>query len=137
MCRPNLFQHYNTSGHKVTSMMHATVRVEDLECPAQSPNFNPVKHLSDELELKMHPRPSRLTLVADLTNTFMGVFPNLHSHASNLMKKLAQRRRGYYNSKGRLKSHMCVIGRSLNLCLCITSVCYILCLLNTVYSVLD
>ncbi|MCI4389300.1 hypothetical protein PGIGA_G00096420 [Pangasianodon gigas] len=56
---PNLFQHNNAPVHKVSSMKTWCVKVgvEELECPAQSPDLNPTEHLWDELEHQLNPRP--------------------------------------------------------------------------------
>ncbi|MCI4387006.1 hypothetical protein PGIGA_G00069260 [Pangasianodon gigas] len=58
---PNLFQHDNAPVHKASSMKTWCVKVgvEELECPAQSPDLNPSEHLWDELEHRLHPRPPR------------------------------------------------------------------------------
>ena len=45
--------------------------MEDLYCPAQSPDLNPTKHLWDELERRLQARPNRPTSVPDLTNALV------------------------------------------------------------------
>ncbi|XP_047015897.1 uncharacterized protein LOC124628872 isoform X2 [Ictalurus punctatus] len=66
---PNLFQHDQAPVHKASSMKtsFAMVGVEELECPEQSPDLNPTEHLWDELERRLHPRPTHPTnaLVAE------------------------------------------------------------------------
>ncbi|MCI4392256.1 hypothetical protein PGIGA_G00143960, partial [Pangasianodon gigas] len=47
------------------------VGVEELECPAQSPDLNPTEHLWDELEHRLNPRPPHPTSVPDLTNALV------------------------------------------------------------------
>ena len=42
--------------------------MEELDWPAQSPDFNPIEHLWDELERRLRARPSRPQSVPDLTN---------------------------------------------------------------------
>ena len=42
--------------------------VEELDWPAQSPDFNPTEHLWDELEQRLRDRPSCPTSMPDLTN---------------------------------------------------------------------
>ncbi|MCI4381354.1 hypothetical protein PGIGA_G00250880 [Pangasianodon gigas] len=66
---PNLFQHDNAPVHKASSMKTWCVKVgvEELECPAQSPDLNPTEHLWDELELETPYPPS----VPDLTNALV------------------------------------------------------------------
>ncbi|KAK3509537.1 hypothetical protein QTP70_001254, partial [Hemibagrus guttatus] len=45
--------------------------VEELDCPAQCPDLNPIQHLWDELERRLRARPSRPTSVPDLTNSLV------------------------------------------------------------------
>jgi len=44
---------------------------EELHWPAQSPNFNPIEDLWDELEWRLRARPSCPTSVPDLTNALL------------------------------------------------------------------
>ena len=52
---PFLFQHDNAPVHKVRSIQKwfVEIGVEELDWPAQSPDLNPIKHLWDELELRL------------------------------------------------------------------------------------
>ncbi|MCJ8737964.1 hypothetical protein PDJAM_G00030120 [Pangasius djambal] len=51
--------HDDATVHKASSMKTWCVKVgvEELECPAQSPDLNPTEHLWDELEHRLNPRP--------------------------------------------------------------------------------
>ncbi|MCJ8734572.1 hypothetical protein PDJAM_G00236930 [Pangasius djambal] len=51
---PNLLQHDDAPVHKASSMKTWCVKVgvEELKCPAQSPDLNPTEH-------RLHPRPPR------------------------------------------------------------------------------
>jgi hypothetical protein len=53
-----LFQHDNVPVHKSRSIRKWLVEigVEELDWPAQSPDFNPIKHLWDELERRLRAR---------------------------------------------------------------------------------
>ena len=50
---PFLFQHDKAPVHKARSIQKCFVNigVEELDCPAQSPDFNLIERLCDELEL--------------------------------------------------------------------------------------
>ncbi|XP_053098340.1 cyanocobalamin reductase / alkylcobalamin dealkylase isoform X2 [Pangasianodon hypophthalmus] len=52
-------KHDDAPVHKASSMKTWCVKVgvEELECPAQSPDLNPTEHLWDELEHRLNPRP--------------------------------------------------------------------------------
>ena len=49
---PFLYQHDNEPVHKARSIQKwfVEIGVEELDWPAQSPDFNPIAHLRDELE---------------------------------------------------------------------------------------
>lgn len=42
--------------------------MEELECPAQSPDFNQTENLWNEQEHRLHPKPPNPTTVPELTN---------------------------------------------------------------------
>ncbi len=42
--------------------------VEELDCPAQSPDLNPIQHLDDELERRLQARSYHPMSVLDLPN---------------------------------------------------------------------
>ena len=67
---PFLFQHDNASVHKTRSKQKwfVEIGVAELDWPAQSPDFNPIKHLWDELERWVRARSCHPTSVPDLTN---------------------------------------------------------------------
>ena len=61
--------------HQCTKQVHKDMDervrefgVRELDWPAQSPDFNPIEHLLDELERRLRARPSHPTSVCDLTN---------------------------------------------------------------------
>ncbi|XP_058267614.1 uncharacterized protein arl15b isoform X2 [Hemibagrus wyckioides] len=58
---PFLFQHDCTPVTKARSIKTwmSEFGVEELDCPAQSPDLNPIEHLWDELEWRLPARPSR------------------------------------------------------------------------------
>ena len=45
--------------------------MEELDCPAQSPDHNPIEHIWDELERTLRARPNRPTSVPNLTNVLV------------------------------------------------------------------
>ena len=53
--------------------------VEELDWAAQSPDLNPIKHLWDELELRLQPRPNRPPPVPDLTNALTAEWKQVHA----------------------------------------------------------
>ena len=67
---PFLFQHHNAPVHKARAIhkWFVEIGVKELDWPAQNPDFNAIKQLWDELELRLRARPNRPTPVPDLTN---------------------------------------------------------------------
>ena len=70
---PFLFQHDNALVHKLRSIQEwfVEIGVEELDWPAQSPDFNPIEHLWDELECRLKARLNHPTSVPDLTNALV------------------------------------------------------------------
>ncbi|MCI4379485.1 hypothetical protein PGIGA_G00228800 [Pangasianodon gigas] len=68
--KPKAHQHDNAPVHKARSMKtwFAKIDLEELECPAQSPDLNPTEHVWDDLEHGLHTRPPHQTSMPDLTN---------------------------------------------------------------------
>jgi hypothetical protein len=54
-----LYQYDSASCHKATSVREWFVdnRVPEMDCPAQSPDLNPIEHLLGELEHQLRSRP--------------------------------------------------------------------------------
>ena len=83
---PFLFQHDNVPIHKVSSIQKWFVKigVEELDWPAQSPDYNPIEHLWDELEHRLRARPHRPTSVPNLTNALVAewkqILPAMFQH---------------------------------------------------------
>ena len=59
--------------HKVRSIQKWFVEIseEELDWPAQSPDFNPIEQLWDEIERRMRARPNHPTPVTDLANALV------------------------------------------------------------------
>ena len=70
---PFLFQHDNALVHKLRSIQKwfVEIGVEELDWPAQSPDLNPIKHHSDELERILRARRNRPTSVPVRTNALV------------------------------------------------------------------
>ena len=60
---PFLFQHDNGPVHKASSIQKwfDEIDVEELDCPAQSPDLNPIEQLQDKLERRLRVRPHHPT----------------------------------------------------------------------------
>ncbi|KAK3512687.1 hypothetical protein QTP70_023168, partial [Hemibagrus guttatus] len=75
--------------------------VEELECPAQSPDLNPIEHLWDELERRLRARPSRPTSVHELTNVLLEERSNIPTNTLlNLVESLPRRVEAVIAAKG-------------------------------------
>jgi hypothetical protein len=69
---PTLWQQFeldNTPVHKAKCIQNwfVEIRVEELDCAAQSPDLNTIEHLSNELERRLRAKPNRPTSVPDLS----------------------------------------------------------------------
>jgi hypothetical protein len=63
-----LYQHDNGPCHKARTVREWFVdnKVPEMDCPAQSPDPNPIVHLWDELERRLRSRPQRPTSLTAL-----------------------------------------------------------------------
>ena len=70
---PFLFQHDNAPMHKARSIQKwfFEIGVEELDCPAQISDLNPIEHLWDEMECRLQARPNHPTSVPDLTHALV------------------------------------------------------------------
>ncbi|MCJ8734651.1 hypothetical protein PDJAM_G00237750 [Pangasius djambal] len=85
--------------HKASSMKTWCVKVgvEELECPAQSPDLNPTEHHWDELEHRLHPRPPHIpTSAPDLTNALVVERTQIPTAT---LQHLVEKSGPYYNCK--------------------------------------
>ena len=55
------------------------IGVEEHDWHAQSPDFNPIEHLWDELERRLGARPICPTTVPALTNVVVAVWKQVHA----------------------------------------------------------
>ena len=75
--------------------------MEELGWPAQTPDLNPIEHLWDELEWRLRARPSRPTLVPDLSNALLEEWSNiLIDTLLNLVDGLPRRGEAVIAAKG-------------------------------------
>jgi hypothetical protein len=76
---PFLLIHDNAPVHKARSIQNwfVEIGVRELDWPVQRPDFNPIEHLWDELELPLQARPNRPTSVPNLTNAFVAEWKSL------------------------------------------------------------
>ncbi|KAK3570621.1 hypothetical protein QTP86_023816, partial [Hemibagrus guttatus] len=93
---PFLFQHDCTPVTKASSIKTwmSEFGVEELDCPAQSPDLNPIEHLWDELEWRLRARPSRPTSVPDLTNVLLEERKFLEDKKDEVRKALKRMKSG-------------------------------------------
>jgi hypothetical protein len=81
-----LYQHDNAPCHRARSVREWFVdnTVPEMDCPAQSPNLNPIGHLWDKLECWLHSRPQRPTsvtaLVTALQKKWAAILPESFRH---------------------------------------------------------
>ena len=87
---PFLFQHDNAPVHKARSIQKWFVEfgVEEIDWPAQSPDFNPIEHLWDELERRLRARPSRPKSVPDLTNVHVAEWKQVPHLVESLPRRV-------------------------------------------------
>ncbi|MCJ8745688.1 hypothetical protein PDJAM_G00133110 [Pangasius djambal] len=89
-----LFQHDCAPVHKARSIKTwmSEFGVEELDWPAQSPDFNPIEHLWDELVRRLRARPSHPTSVPDLTNVLLEEWSKIPINTLlNLVESLPRR----------------------------------------------
>ena len=100
---PFLFQHFNAPVHKARSIQKWFVEIglEELDWLAQSPDLNSIKHLWDEFEHSLRPRPNRPTSVPDLTNALVAEWKQVpRSNVATSRGKPSQKSGSCYSSKG-------------------------------------
>ena len=76
--------------------------MEKLDCPAQSPDLDPIKHLWDELKRRLQARPNRRTSVPDLTNALVAEWKQVPAAMfQHLVESLPRRVEAIIAAKGR------------------------------------
>jgi hypothetical protein len=75
--------------------------VEKLDWPAQSPDFNPIEHLRNELECRLRARPNPPTSVPNLTNALVAEWKQvLAAKFQHLLESLPRRVEAVMAAKG-------------------------------------
>ena len=100
---PFLFQHDCAPVHKARSikMWVSEYGVEELDCPAQSPDLNLIEHLWDELDQRLRARPSCPTSVSDLTYALVEEWSKIPINTPKPCGKLSQESSSHcYSCKG-------------------------------------
>jgi hypothetical protein len=93
----------------VSSMhkMFVEIGVEELDWPAQSPDFNSIEHPWDELERQLRARPNRPTSVPELTNALVAEWKQVPAAMfQHLSGKPPQKSGSCYSSKGGDQLHI-------------------------------
>ena len=103
-----LFQQDNAPVHNARSIQKWFVEIgmEELDCPAQSPDLNHIEHLWNELERRQQARPYRPTSVPDLTNALVAEWKQVPAAMfQHLVAKPSQKSGGCYCNKGGDQHH--------------------------------
>jgi hypothetical protein len=105
-----LYQHDSTPCHKVRYVKEWFVdnKVPEMNCPAQSPDLNPIQHLWEELERRIRSRPQRPTsltaLVTALQEELDAIPPEMFRH---LVESLPGRVGAVIKAKGGPTRYQC------------------------------